>query len=394
MEDGPRTRLNYSDFGILINAGGKFIIRNCKISSISIGIILSVGVSAGPIHLIEGVEINNSGLGIYSYWPNKNVNISKCNVSNCNWVTIKAPDDFDTPALYGGYGIWLRGTGLSKIEYCCIQNCSIGMVATSGVDLIGNQLINCGLSFHFMYGIPLYRVNNTVNGKPIGLFYGEDNLIISGQEASQYGQLIFFFCDNLQLYNIHIKDPCSIGIILYRCEYPLIQNIVCENQKIGFLFIASEITADYLHTKHCDAGFFLIQTRDSTFTRLFMDNTDIPIYTITPIINCTFEIEKSTRFYIIDIFAFNELQLNTSVSSYIVNRSFLSAFDLEGFLIQINDTNTYHITDPDPGEYGVDIIIVIYQPSFAIPGFSAFWFYMIILLGIVYLIVSYSYKKR
>ncbi len=397
MEAGARNYLNYSDIGIYINANGSFIIRNCKISSISIGIHFSIGVSAGPIHVIERVEINNAGLGFYCPWRNIAVNISRCQISNCNWVTIKAPNRFDTPIYYGGYGIWLRGNIGSNIEFCRIQNCSIGLVATSEVDLISNQLINCGLSFDYSHGFPTYRFNNTVNGKPIGLFYGEDNLIISGQEASQYGQLIFIACDNLQLSNIHIEDPCSIGLIIYYCDYPMLQNIVCENQKIGFFIVANYATADDLYAENCDAGFYLYRIEYSTFSRLSTDNTDIPVYTLSPIYNCTIGIEKSTRFYIIDYyFGYDTLQLNSSVSSFTVSLSFIPALDIECFLIQINDTQTYHVTDSDPGVLAIDFIIVSFQRSqpWTIPWFLSFWLVLTPLLGVVFLIIVYQYKKK
>jgi len=401
MEDGPHTYLNYTYSGILINAGGRFIIRNCKISSVSIGIQIAFGSSTGHIHNINSVEITNCGIGIYCTWMHIAINISKCDISNCNLVTVKVPSDFDPPIFYGGCGIYIKGDDGTVVEYCYIQNCSIGVLASGPlgglVDINHNQLINCGILFDFAHILNFNSIfNNSVNGKPLGLFLFEDNRTITGQEASQYGQLIFVGCDNLHLSDIHIKDPCSFGLIITHCNNPELQNIVCENQKIGFLFIFSKITADNLHTKNCDAGFFLIQIRDSTFTRLFMDNNDIPIYTLMPIINCTIEIEKSTRFYIIDFFAFDELQLNSSVSSFNVNRSFISAFDLEGFIIQINDTQTYHITDTDPGIQGVDFTIVIFEPPqpLIIPSFPLFWFYLALVLGILYLNASYRRKRQ
>ncbi len=396
MEEGLYTHLNYTDIGIYIDAGGRFIIRNCKISSISIGIYLFLGPSTGHVHSIERVEIDNCGMGIYSYWPHIAVNISRCEISNCNWVTIKAPNRFNTPIYYGGYGIWLRGNIGSNIEFCRVKNCSIGLVATRKVHLINNQLINCGLSFDYSSGIPTYRFNNTVNGKPIGLFYGEDNLIISRQEASQYGQLIFILCDNLQLSNIHIEDPCSIGLIIYYCDYPVLQNIVCENQKIGFFIVANYVTADDLYAENCDAGFYLYRIEYSTFSRLSTDNTDIPVYTLSPIYNCTIGIEKSTRFYIIDIFGYDTLQLNSSVSSFTLSLSFIPALDIECFLIQLNDTQTYHVTDTDPGVLAIDFIIVSFQRSqpWTIPWFLSFWLVLTPLLGVVFLIIVYQYKKK
>jgi len=336
-------------------------------------------------------------MGICSNWPNIALNISKCEISNCHWVTVKAPFNFDSPpSQYGGYGIWVSRAFNSTIEFCRIQNCSIGLVATHLVDLISNQLINCGLSFDFSSGVPNYRFNNTVNGKPIGLFYGEDNLIISGQEASQYGQLIFILCHDLQLFNFYIIEPCSIGVIIHHCDNPVLKNIVCENQKIGFFFLSTEITADNLYVKNCDAGFYLSDIYDSILTQLLTDTTDIPIYSYTPILDSTIEIEKSTRFYIIDNYiSCDELHVNSSVSSFSVFKSVLPEFDNEGFLIQLNDTQTYQVIDTIP-EIWVNFTIVISERSepSAIPGFPLFWFYLAIILGILSLKVLFRLKKR
>ncbi len=400
MEDNGYTHLNDSDIGIYIKAEGNFTIRNCKISSISIGIFLDFGVSTGYTHNIEGVEINNCGIGIYSFWWNIAVNISKCDISNCNWVTVKPPYDFEPPRLYGGCGIYISGGGGSIVEFCHIRNCSIGLSASHTVSLISNQLINCGFLFDFAYIGYIYLLNNTVNGKPIGLFFNEHNLIISGQQASQYGQLIFAGCDNIQLSNVHITEPCSFGLLIHNCNNAILQNIVCENQKIGFFILKTEINADNLYAKNCVVGFFLSEISKalyySTITRLFTNNTDIPIYAISPIGNFTIEIERSTRFYLVDFYGYDSLQLNSSVSSFILYPTFIPALDVEGFVIQINDTYTYRITDPHPEIIDIDFTIVIFQDSqpSAIPGFPLFWFYMAVLLGMLSLKVSFRWKKR
>ncbi len=396
IEESGHTRLNGSDIGIYISAEGNFTIRNCKISSISIGIFLNLGVSTGYTHNINNVEINNCGIGIDSWFWNIAVNVSKCNISNCNWVTVIAPYDFEYPTVYGGCGIYISGGSGSIVEFCHIQNCSIGLSASHTVSLISNQLINCGFLFDFGYIAYMYLLNNTVNGKPIGLFFNEDNLIISGSQASQYGQLLFVYCNNLQLFNVHITEPCSFGLLMHNCRNAVLQNIVCENQKIGFSILYTEIKADNLYAKDCDTGFYLSEIYGSTLTQLLTDNTDIPIYSYTPIRDSTIEIEKSTRFYIIDNhIGCDELHVNSSISSFSVFKSFLTEFDNKGFLIQLNDTQTYQIADILP-EIWVNFTIVIFQRSepSVIPGFPLFWFFTAILVGILYLKVLYRWKKR
>jgi hypothetical protein len=393
---GSQTHLNYTDFGIYIGAPGNFSIRNCKISHISIGILLDFGVSTGYNHSIESVEIDNCGLGIYNYWTNIDVNISKCVISNCNWVTVEVPYVIEN-TLYGGFGIWVKADAGSVIEYCRIQNCSIGLFAGHEVSLISNQLINCGFLFDFPHIFNYILIfNNTINGKPLGLFVDDDDLTMSSIEASQYGQLIFAGCDNLHLSNLHITESCSFGLFFHFCRDSTLQNIIIENQKIGYYFYSDYLIANNLFAKNCDAGFYFKRIIHSELTRLLIENTNIPICSYTPLLNTTFEIEKTTKFYIIDIFGYNELHINSSVSSFTSARLNMSEFDIEGFIIQLNNTDVYHIVDPNPGLIDIDFIIIIFDrySSSAISGFPLVWFYTAILLGVIFLKFSLRYKKR
>ena len=396
MKVGDRNYLNYTDRGIYINANGSFIIKNCKISSFSLGISLDIYISPEHNHTIEEVEIDNCGIGIYNYWSHFRVNISKCNITNCNWVTVKVPDVFGSPLFYGGFGIWVKGDTGSIIESCRVENCSIGLFGGYEVDIIGNQLINCGFLFdiQFMY---VYEVilDNTVNGKPLGLFLLTDDLVITSQQASQYGQLIFQGCSNLGLSNFQITEACSFGLMITSCSNSILQNIVCENQKIGFLINTDYITANNLHTKNCDVGFLIGRSRHSTLNRLLTDSTDIPIY-INELLDTTIQIEKSTWFYIIDFLALPEIQINSSISSVNLPRINLTAFELEGFAIQLNHTGTYLINDIDPHFTYIYFTVVIFDRYAlpAIPGFLLIGFYTALLLGIIALTFVIQYKKR
>ncbi|MFW9880963.1 MAG: hypothetical protein ACFFG0_48495 [Candidatus Thorarchaeota archaeon] len=389
-------QLNFTDWGIYINAPGKFIIRNCKISSVSIGILLGFGVSMIYNHSINGVEIDNCGHGIYNYWPTFNLNISRCYISNCNWVTIEAPYDLES-AHYGGFGICVRGDFGSVIEFCSIHNCSIGILAGFEVSLSNNQLFNCGFLFEFAH-ILEYAVmfNNTINGKPLGLFAVQPDLIMSGQEASQYGQLIFAGCENLHLSNIQITESSSIGLLIHYCWDSILQNIICENQKIGFFFQTSYMTADNLYAKNCDAGFCLIDFVRSNVTRLLTDNIDLPIYVYRAILDTTIGIEKSTPFCIIDYFNVGEIQINSSISSINVHQVNLSEFDRLGFIFQINDTDTYYVNDLDPIHEHINFIIIAFDryQTLPIPGFPLFLLLIAILTGVLYLKFVFRFKKR
>jgi len=407
--DGVKTReqmghdyLDYLDIGIYINAAGNCTIRNCKISSISFGIYLDFGISTDDKHDIQGVEIDNCGMGIYVWGIGGGgyikVNISRCDISNCHWVTVKVPEDLFTP-LYGGFGMWVRADEGSIIELCHIRNCSIGVLSGPAASLISNQLINCGFLFDFNFILTYSLIfNNTINGRPLGLFTVEENLILSGQEASQYGQLIFAGCHYLHLSNFKMNESCSFGLLLYYCNHPVLQNIVCENQQIGFFIYSDYMTADNLDAKNCTVGFSFARLRSSILNRLSMENIDIPLCAYVPIVNASIRIEKSTRCYLIDYYNIDEIQINSSVSSIIIPRSNLSEFDIEGFMFELNETGTYHIYGFDPIHHTpiYDFTIIIFEPSkpFPIPGFPLIWFYIAILLAISYLKYSIQYKNN
>jgi parallel beta-helix repeat protein len=399
-EIGPG-HLNYTDAGIYINAAGNCTIRNCRISSISLGVYLDFGAATMDAHNIQEVEIDNCGVGIFVFGIGSGgqikVNISRCDISNCNWVTVKVPINLFT-SHYGGFGMWVKGDEGSVIEFCKVQNCSIGIFSSAITALNSNQLINCGFLFDFMYIFSYITMfNNTINGKPLGLFLGENNLVLSGQQALQYGQLIFAACHYLHLSNFQIEESCSFGLMLHYCNNPVLEDILCENQEIGFFIYSDYMTADNLDVKNCNAGFWFLRLRHSTLNQLSMENIDIPVYAEIPISNTTIGIEKSARFYLNDYFNVEDVQINTSVSSIMIPRSNLSEFGIEGFIFDLNETDTYRVYGFDPVHsiYYYDFTIIIYAPSagLAIPGFPLIWFYAAILFSISFLKFSMRHKN-
>jgi len=343
VESGNDTLLDIWDFGIYINAGGSFIIRNSKISNTSIGIRVSLGASSG-MHLISNVEIGDCSIGFASYWIQADLNISNCYIHDCNWVSITSKIDFNSYFDYGGVGLWIRSAG-SIIENCRIEDCSVGMVAGLVQEIHNNELINCGIVpdwqriFNTNYGN-----SNTVNGKPIGIFLGIDNWVVTN--ASLYGQLIFVACSNLTLSDVHITEPCSIAIQVW--SNPIIdqenifKNIICENQKLGIYFAGGNILGDNLYAKNCEAGFYFLDIRKCEFTRVMTDNTEVPIYMTSRINDCTFEIENSTKFYLVDFRAWygDTLQIEPGDG---ITMSYLTELGMPGYAVQFNELGTYKL---------------------------------------------------
>jgi len=406
MQSGNRTLLDYTYGGIYINTNGSFIIRNCKISHKSIGIRLSIGIAPGNwTYQIENVEITNCSMGIYSKWSHVRVNISNCYIHNCNWVSITATLDLTNHLDYGGIGIWVRSTDGSVIEGCRIEDCSIGMMAEGVEDIHNNELINCGIVLGVIFSD--YDSTNTVNGKPIGIFWDVDNLVFTQVKASQYGQLIFVACANLTLSNIHITEPCSIGIQVYSIGFnqtTYLNNIICENQKLGMYLHGRDMIGDNLYAKNCEAGFYFFHGSKSYFTRIMTDNSDIPIYAVNLNYICAIEIEQSTKFYLVDVIAGygDKLLIESSDASYNISMSYISELGFKGYAIQFNDTKTYRVSLIVPINMTTSNFTVISVPRYTrpdasqiIPGYPLFWFWSVIIIGLLAFIESNrkSYRR-
>ncbi len=398
MPSGNDTILDYSYAGIFINTNGSFIIQNCKISNTSIGIHTSIGIpSVSYQYQIKNVEITECSIGIYNYWQHVTLNVSNCYIANCNWVSITADLYLHDYLKNGGIGIVLR-SGYGAIEDCRIENCSMGMMAQYVSDIHNNELTNCGIVLG--QGIPEYDNSNTVNGKPIGLFWGVDNLLFTQTNAAQYGQLIFVSCANLTLSNIHIKECTSIGIQVYSLSFNQItklNNIICENQNLGIYIRGHDVIGHNLYAKNCKAGFYFGDLRDSDFTKIMIDNSDIPIYG-KRIQRCTFEIEQSTKFYFVELFALygEKLNVTSSDTDYKISMTYIPELGNPGYVLQFDVRNTYSVSLYPVMLGGILNFTVISVPRYtrpgvssAIPGYPLFWFWSALMIGILISIKSY-----
>ncbi|MEJ2276301.1 MAG: hypothetical protein P8Y70_00920 [Candidatus Lokiarchaeota archaeon] len=401
IQSGNKTLLNYLYAGIYINTNGSFIIQNCKISNTSVGIHLSISVTPG-IYQISEVEIRGCSMGIYSYWPHVTLNISNCYIHDCNWIS-KMPRIYQTNYLEcGGIGIWVRSNA-GIIEGCRIEDCSIGMMVEQVADIHNNELINCGIVLG--NSIPDYDNTNTINGKPLGLFWGLDNLIFTQSNASQYGQLIFVSCANLSLSNIHITESSSIGIQVFSLslnQTTHLNSIICENQKLAMYIIGKYVIGKNLYAKNCVEGFCFNNINNCKFTRMMTDNTYIPFYINTPINNVTVEIERSTNFYLVDNIAGygDKLLVESFDSSYNISMSYITELGTQGYNLQFNDLKKYQVSLLIP-PYLKANFTVISVPRYArpgepiaIPSYHMFYFCIAIIVGVFILIKSHRRSHR
>lgn len=278
------------------------------------------------------------------------------------------------------------------------------MMAEEVEDIHNNELINCGIVLGTIFSN--YDSSNTVNGKPIGLFWGIDDLVFTQADASQYGQLIFINCADLTLSNIHITEPCSIGIQLFSLGFDqttYLNNIICENQQLGMYIHGHDMIGDNLYAKNCSAGFYFVGIRNSKFTRIMTDNTDIPIYAITRINDFTIEIEQSTKLYLVDPSAWYEdkLHVESSDTPYNISMSFISELGIQGYITQFNAIDTYQVSLTVQPFMTTANFTVISVPRYTrpdaskiIPGYPFFWLWSVIMIGVLIYIESYRRFHR
>jgi len=299
---------------------------------------------------------------------------------------------------YGGVGIWVRSNE-GGIENCRIEDCSIGMVA--GLIQVNryNAFINCGFvpDWTYIY-VTDYDNTNTVNGKPIVIFWEINNWVFTN--ASLYGQLIIASCSNLTLNNVHITESCSIGIQLYSSTFPnqknSLNNIIVENQKLGMYIFGGKILGDNLYVKNCDAGFYFNSIEESEFTRVMIDNTEVPIYMTSPTENFTIEIERYTKIYLVNWNAWYDDILQITPGDDI-SMSYMTELGMLGYTIPFNNFGTYHLnlTIPAPS-FSQTLFTIISVPrysrldiSMTIRDYPYFLIWSVVIIGLL-LFIEFS----
>lgn len=278
------------------------------------------------------------------------------------------------------------------------------MVESVAEDIHNNEFINCGIVLGDYFSN--YDSSNTVNGKPIGLFWGVDDLVFTQVAASQYGQLLFVACANLTLSNIHITKPCSIGIQIHSVsinQKTYLKNIICENQELGMYIYGFDMIGDNLYAKNCKAGFYFAGVRNSKFTRVMTDNTDIPIYARTPINNLSIEIEQSTKFYLVDKYAWygDKLHVESTDTSYNIYMSYISELGIQGYATQFGDIGTFRVSLTILAFMTTANFTVISVPRYTrpdgskiIPGYPLFWLWSLMIIGLLVYIESFRRFHR
>ncbi|MFX1361328.1 MAG: hypothetical protein ACFE8T_13400, partial [Promethearchaeota archaeon] len=127
---------------------------------------------------------------------------------------------------------------------------------------------------------------------------------------------------------------------------------------------------------------------------IMIDNTDIPIYIKTPINNVTIEIERFTKFYLVDDMALygEKLHVESLDTSYNVSMSYIPELGMRGYVTQFNDNNIYQLSLVWSYEVRANFTIIsgspYTNPDREIPGYHLFWLWSIVIIGFVILIES------
>jgi hypothetical protein len=121
-----------------------------------------------------------------------------------------------------------------------------------------------------------------------------------------------------------------------------LNNIICENQNLGMYIYGRDMFGDNLYAKNCEAGFYFSEIKDSKFTRIMTDNTDIPIYITATTDNFTIEIERSTKSYFVDWDAWY-WDIFDVVHGNDITMSYITELGAPGYIVQFNNFGTYQL---------------------------------------------------
>lgn len=131
--------------------------------------------------------------------------------------------------------------GTTHTRDCVIENVSAhdngyGIYVQSGSE--GISMKNCTIDDNtYSFGLGTYSsvnidTSNTINGKPIGLFIGESDLVFD--ETSDFGWLGLISCTNVTVKNMDLE-----GVLFRSTPEPVIDNVVAHNTIGSGIYLGS-----------------------------------------------------------------------------------------------------------------------------------------------------------
>ena len=157
-------------------------------------------------------------------------------------------------------------TNCSVSDVILVKNVhGIDLVDSENITLRNNDLIDCGIRFD---GIdPKYwtitEIDNTVNGKPFGYFFNQNDMIING---SDYGQLVLVESEQLSI-NDGIFDSVTVGVSFHSCFKCSISDAIIVNdyfEGIGIFYSPNCTLTNVIIENSKSGGIYIIESDNVT----------------------------------------------------------------------------------------------------------------------------------
>jgi parallel beta-helix repeat protein len=306
-----------NDYAIFIaDVTEYFIVRNNNLQAATAAISISL-VAANRTQLINNT-CRNSKIGIYiSSSPGSYIFGNNCSNNFIDGIQIESSGYEEDTSYYNitnntcinnvENSIVIWKTPYVKVENntCIMLNKNVlqiyhrcGIVLfQSGHAIVRNNIIkNTGIQFgnHPVYLITSIFEDNIINGKEFGLFYNTNNITI---DSSNYGQLYFFNCSdieirdqiiidnytplelenckNIQIINSSFNYNYKYGITLRACQDVLIQTTESSHNYMGaFVWYSTNVTIDSCIFTNNYVGCFVDQSTYTLIDNTFSDNVD------------------------------------------------------------------------------------------------------------------------
>lgn len=311
------TIITSNDYGILVeDVTEYFIIRNNNLQAATAGISISL-VATNRTQLINNTCTNNN-IGIYIYnSPGCYIFGNNCSNNFVDGIQVESFGYEDNSSyctiannscirnIENSIVIWKTPHTLVENNTCIMLNknvlqiyhrCGIVLFQSGHAIVRNNVIINTGIQFgdHPNYLITSIFEDNIINGKEFGLFYNTNNITI---DSSNYGQLYFFNCSdievrdqtiidnhtplelrncsNVQIINCSFNYNYKYGIFLRGCEDVLIETTESSHNYIGaYLKFSTNITIDSCIFTNNYLGCFVEQSTYTLTASIFSDNVE------------------------------------------------------------------------------------------------------------------------
>lgn len=237
--------LIYSSGGLYVGAGVEFHnlqngrIINCRFENINGGVFFTYSGNC----IVDNCQILNTNIPMHLY-QSDNCIIGNSTIEgmlslyDSDSCIIRSNTQFNKPSDYETLGINMIWCDDCLLDNNTVTNNDYGIWLDSGRNCVlwNNTLNNNG--FLVRGEEPAYfrfeAVNNSVNGLPLGYFYGLGEVLING---SSFGQIIMADCNGATIQNGRVLNS-TMGFLLAFCDSCTITNISSSFNIYGVTFDA------------------------------------------------------------------------------------------------------------------------------------------------------------